>query len=154
VSGVSLRYAFPSAIDGLDFEKQILPSLGTVGLILIVLEGTLELELSQAKLPIIKKTFWAAFYQLFFSVGLIAFLFTTVLQCSVLQALINATPFAVVSSAIAIPSAEGLSAHRREFIIYESTFSDILGIMLFNLLLNWADVGWWATVNCLLSHFP
>ena len=147
LSGVGLRYAFPNTIDGIDFERQILPPLGTVGLILIVLEGTLELELNKEKLPVIKKSFWAAFYQLFFSVALIAILFVAVLQCSVLQALINATPFAVVSSAIAIPSSENLSPRRREFIIYESTFSDVLGIMLFNLLLNWANVGWWASVN-------
>ncbi len=147
LSGMCLRAAFPNAIDWVDFERQILPPLGTIGLIMIVLEGTMDLELSVEKLPLIKKTFWAAFYQLFFSVVLIALIFSSVLHCSILQALINATPFAVVSSAIAIPSAENLSPHKREFIIYESTFSDILGIMLFNLLLNWADTGWWASVH-------
>jgi len=38
----------------------------------------------------------------------------------------------VISSAIAIPSVKQLSEHKKEFIIYESTFSDIIGIMVFN----------------------
>jgi hypothetical protein len=42
----------------------------------------------------------------------------------------------VVSSAVAIPSVAGLTAEKKEFIIYESTFSDILGIMFFNFALQ------------------
>ena len=34
--------------------------------------------------------------------------------------------------AVAIPSAASLLNHQKEFVIYESTFSDILGIMIFN----------------------
>jgi len=49
--------------------------------------------------------------------------------------MLNAIPYAVVSSAIAIPSVSTLDSSTKEFIVYESTFSDILGIMLFNFFL-------------------
>lgn len=57
-------------------------------------------------------------------------------QVDVHLALINAVPFAVISSAVAIPSSVGLAKSDREFIIYESSFSDIIGIMLFNFLVS------------------
>src|SRR5690606_5923578 len=44
----------------------------------------------------------------------------------------NAVPFSVISSAVAIPSALGLAKVDREFIIYESSLSDILGVIAFN----------------------
>jgi NhaP-type Na+/H+ or K+/H+ antiporter len=43
-------------------------------------------------------------------------------------------PFSVISSAVAIPSASGLPHAKKEFIVYESSFSDILGIMFFNFM--------------------
>ena len=50
---------------------KILPILGTVGLILIVLEGSLELELNKSKFPFVVKTSLIAFLpMLIFSFGL------------------------------------------------------------------------------------
>ena len=40
----------------------------------------------------------------------------------------------VISSAIVIPSVETLPLEKKEFMIYESVFSDIIGIMIFNLV--------------------
>ena len=40
----------------------LLPILGTIGLILIVLDGALELELNTTKIGLIKKSFWVACY--------------------------------------------------------------------------------------------
>jgi hypothetical protein len=37
----------------------------------------------------------------------------------------------VISSAVAIPSAHGLADHTREFVVYESALSDILGVLVF-----------------------
>ena len=39
----------------------VLPILGTIGLILIVLEGSLELELTRSKLPFVRKSSLIAF---------------------------------------------------------------------------------------------
>ena len=58
--------------------------------------------------------------------------FTLVLQISADVAILYAIPLSIISSAVAIPSAVSFSNNNREFIVYESTFSDILGIVIFN----------------------
>ena len=47
------------------------------------------------------------------------------------QAFLYATPLCIMSSAIIIPGVRNLNDKKKDFHIYESTFSDILGIMLF-----------------------
>ena len=110
-----------------------LPVLGTLGLILIVLDGTLELELNRSKLPVIKKSVIASVLQVLLLAFLLAAAFRYFLpQISFTDALTNAIPLCVISSAIAIPSAKHLSASKREFITYESSLSDIFGVIFFN----------------------
>ena len=55
------------------------------------------------------------------------------------KAWIYATPLSILSSAIIIPSVSGLSNTKKEFHIYESTFSDIMGIMMFYFLVGGLD---------------
>jgi len=112
----------------------ILPMLGTVGLILIVLEGSLELELNKSKIPLIGKTALISFIpMLIFSFGL-AFAFQHFGNVTFKIALANAIPFAIISSAIAIPSAQNLLSKDKEFVTYESSLSDIFGVILFNFI--------------------
>jgi hypothetical protein len=47
-------------------------------------------------------------------------------------ALANAIPLAVISSAVAIPSAQAFSRQNKEFVVYESSLSDIIGVIAFN----------------------
>lgn len=112
--------------------SNILPVVGTVGLILIVLEGALELKFEKDKLKMIRKAFGSAFFILIITSLLITFLFRYVTHLPFQICLVNAIPLGIISSAIAIPSAADLSKDKREFVIYDSSFSDILGIMFFN----------------------
>ena len=123
-------------LGNLDFFP-ILQILGILGLIMIVLEAALELKLERDKfLPIGKSLLIAA-------VGLIV---STWVAAIILEYYIDgmsgqiawlyATPLSILSSAIIIPSVTGLKGAKREFHIYESTFSDILGIILFYFLLS------------------
>lgn len=117
--------------EGADFFP-ILKVIGIVGLIMIVLEAALELELTQEKLPMILKSLVIALLGLIGS----AFICAWILQyfiggISFLQALLYATPLSILSSAIIIPSVGNLTPIKKEFHIYESTLSDILGIMMF-----------------------
>lgn len=116
-----------------DFSP-ILPVLGTVGLVLIVLEGALELELNKSKFGLIGKSFLGALLPMIALAFLLAFAFKYFGQVELKDGLINALPLCVISSAIAIPSVSNLSSHHREFIIYESSLSDILGVIIFNFL--------------------
>jgi Kef-type K+ transport system membrane component KefB len=112
----------------------LLPVFGTVGLILIVLEGTLDLKLNKTKLPIIKKSFLVAFIPIVLLGVFLALLFHYIGNFSFKQSLANAIPLCVISSSIAIPSARNMNENNREFIIYESSLSDILGVLFFNFI--------------------
>ena len=122
--------------DDLGFLDNLIPVLGTIGLILIVLEGALELEISKEKSVLILKGFFAALIILVLNIAALQWVFVQLFQMDTQLATLSAIPLAIISSAVAIPSAASLLNHDREFIVYESTFSDILGIMIFNYALR------------------
>ena len=125
-----------SGYNDFEFLENLIPVLGTIGLILIVLEGAFELEISLEKLPLILKGFLAAFFILIANIWLLQWLFGFLFQMETSEAVLYAIPLSIISSAVAIPSASSLLNQEREFVIYESTFSDILGIMIFNYALR------------------
>lgn len=112
-----------------------LPILGTLGLILIVLEGSLELEINKSKIRVIWKSLFIAILPMGAAAYLLAWALAAFSGVDYRIALINAIPLTVISSAIAIPSAKSLISSNREFITYESSMSDILGIMFFNFMI-------------------
>jgi potassium/hydrogen antiporter len=116
-----------------DFSA-VLPGLGTIGLILIVLEGSLELELNRSKFGVIRKSFFGALAPMLALAFLFAFTIKHFGGFGLKISLTNAIPLCVISSAIAIPSVRNLSKPNREFVIYESSLSDILGVLIFNFL--------------------
>ena len=119
------------------YLKTIVEFLGIVGLILIVLEGALDLRLHRKKLWLLVRAFLSAIVILLVSSLSIAWVMELFYpRFSFYVCLVNAIPLAVISSAIAIPSVQGIKEHKKEFIIYESIFSDILGILFFNAVLN------------------
>lgn len=110
-----------------------LPFLGTVGLILIVLEGALELDFNKYKKTVIVKSFLVAFIPMMLLAFGLAFMFHYFdPNASFKECLTNAIPFSVISSSVAISSVKNLTASDSEFIIYESSFSDIMGVLFFN----------------------
>ncbi len=124
----------------------ILPVLGTVGLILIVLEGALELQLDRSKLPFIRKSMLVALLPMLAISFSLAWAFWYFGDTSFKNALSCAIPFAVISSSIAIPSARNLSKGDRSFVTYESSFSDIFGVLFFNFVTENDHIGtgtWW-----------
>lgn len=130
--GIGLKFFLKFlAIQMPDFSG-ILPVLGTIGLILIVLEGSLELELEAEK----KKLILSSILGSLFGIISLSVFFTLAISefsgCGLKTALTNVLPFCVISSAVAIPTVKNLNANQREYIIYESSLSDIFGVILFN----------------------
>lgn len=119
----------------------LLEILGITGLIFIVLEAALDLSLDRSKLPIISRALLSALGLLALTSTIIALLFYHYYETSFRQALIHAIPLSVISSAIAIPSVRNMDQEKREFVIYESTFSDIVGIIAFNFIVINQNVG-------------
>ncbi|MBW4051343.1 MAG: sodium:proton antiporter [Proteobacteria bacterium] len=116
--------------------KTMVPIAGAIGVVLIVLEGALDIELRRERIKLAAKA--AAMSGAAFLLCAAAFIViaTRTLDLGYLQAAILATPFAVMSSTIAIPASQFLEQHAREFVVYESSVSDILGILVFIALVN------------------
>jgi Kef-type K+ transport system membrane component KefB len=132
----------------------ILPILGTIGLILIVLEGSLELELNTSKLLLIRKSFIVALIPILLLAFLMASAFHYWAGADFKASLINVIPLCVISSAIAIPSVKNLPNRQKEFIIYESSLSDIIGVIVFNFVVlndNFGIHSVWGFVGQLLA---
>lgn len=130
-------------IDLLNLQS-VLPVLGSIGLVLIVLEGALELELNQRKFPLIGKSAAVATIPVFvLSFGL-AFLLQYISGYDFKSCLSNAIPLSVISSSIAIPSARNFTPEDKEFVIYESSISDIIGVILFNFVTLHSSFGFFT----------
>jgi len=115
----------------LRFVDDVLPMVGTIGLILIVLEGSLDLELRRKRLRLIALSSSSALLGFIATLAVFTALLHWTLDFTLPAAALAAMPFAVISSAVAIPSAQGLPDSTREFVVYESALSDILGVLVF-----------------------
>jgi len=129
--------------------KDYLEVIGIIGVILIVLEAALDLKLEKEKAGLITKSAFLAIILLLLTTAVIAvgiylvyggafinyfnqdLLLTDVNRRTWYVCFLYAIPLAVMSSAIIIPSVSGLINLKKEFLIFESAFSDILGIILF-----------------------
>ena len=131
VSGILINFSL--IISGIEKPNlfPILEVLGVVGLILIVLEAALDLELLKEKIGVITKSLLVA------TIGLVATSYVSaeflcyVFEMTIIEALLFTIPLSILSSAIILPSIDSLDEYKKEFMIYESTFSDILGIVGF-----------------------
>ncbi len=140
VLGIGLKFLLDAfGMGDLNFFP-ILEVLGIVGLIMIVLEAALELKLERDKYVPIAKALFIALVGLLLSTWVAALILQEFIPGMTTHAAwLYATPLSILSSAIIIPSVTSLKVHKKEFHIYESTFSDILGIMLFYFLTGQID---------------
>ena len=125
-----------------DIEKfaklSTLEIVGNIGLVMIVLEAALDLKLEKEKTKLIINSFFVALIALIVSSVGIAFIIHFLVPGAenFVSCLVYAVPLSIMSSAIIIPSVGGLTGAKKEFMVYESTFSDILGIMVFYFLIG------------------
>ena len=136
--GVLINYVLSSFIG---VEKPnlfpILKVIGVFGLILIVLEAALDLSLVKEKISLIIKSTLVALLGLVGTAYLSAeALVLFVEEMDIVTGLIYTIPLSILSSAIILPSVEDLNENKKEFMIYESTISDILGIIAFYAVLS------------------
>ncbi len=114
----------------------LLEILGIVGLIMIVLEAALDLKLEREKWPILWRSFLVALLALVTTSFAIAGVLNLFLNAGFEKSLMYAIPMSILSSAIVLPSVNSLTEEKKEFMIYDSTFSDILGIMFFYMMIQ------------------
>ena len=140
-TGVGAQFAVKSMGMEIPDLTRYLGLLGIVGLMMIVLEGALDIKLQRDKI----KTILAAFATSVLILGVTNFLIACVLYLAqpivFMTAFFYAIPLSVVSSAIVIPSVHTLIPRKKEFMILEATLSDIFGIMLFEFWIIEPNIG-------------
>lgn len=158
-----LGYGLRQATDFFSFQvpnlSTLLPVLGTLGLILIVLEGALELDLNKSKLTLVKKSFLGSLGSMLILSFVVGYIVHHLGEVSFTRSLINVIPICIISSSVAISSAKNLSKDNKEFVIYESSLSDILGAVFFNFMVlnevihlnSFLQFGFHVVIICLIS---
>lgn len=122
--------------------RPILPVIGTLGLILIVMEASLDIKLEKKKIGLILKSISSAIILFASFVITLTFILVDFMGYAVIDSLLNSIPLGIISSAVAIASANNLSSDQKEFIIYESSISDIIGILVFDfIIINSNSIG-------------
>jgi potassium/hydrogen antiporter len=131
VAGLVARQVLDSLGLRYHWVDPLVPVIGTLGLILIVLEGALDLTVTRERRGLMATAAASSLLGFALTLGAFAILFHFVLNLAWPVATLAAIPFAVISSAVAIPAAAGLPDQPREFVVYESSLSDILGVLVF-----------------------
>ncbi|MCY4298635.1 MAG: hypothetical protein OXC61_04970 [Flavobacteriaceae bacterium] len=133
LTGIILRAVVDIFLPNISYEflNTLVPVLGTIGLIMIVLEEALELHISRDRLSVLFKGLTTAIVLLLVNMWLLSWIFQQYFQLDYKSAVMYSIPLSVLSSAVAIPSVTGLLKIDRQFVVYETTFSDIIGIAIF-----------------------
>jgi len=133
--GIGMQYFVKSL--GLEVPdlQPVLPVIGTVGLIMIVLEASLDLRLEKRKKGLIIRSVSSAFILFAVFCAACTFFLVDFSGYNLRDALLNSIPLGIISSSVAISSAIHLKPDEKEFVIYESSFSDIFGIIVFDFIL-------------------
>jgi len=132
IFGITARWIAEKEHWGILIPERLVEFLGVIGLRMIVLEAGLDLQLSKAKITLIRNSFLAALVIFILSVAGISGALYFWMREPVIQCVVYAIPLSIMSSSIVLPSLHHLSAAKKEFLVYEASFSDILGILIFN----------------------
>ncbi len=115
--------------------NKLVKILGAVGIIMIILEAALDLKITRQKVKLIRDSFSSALFIFLFSELGIGVLVMQWVDVPFENSFLYAVPMSIISSAIVIPSTSHLPEDKKDFIIYESSFSDIIGILVFNYMI-------------------
>jgi Kef-type K+ transport system membrane component KefB len=140
-TGVGIQFGVKSMGIEIPDLSQYLGLLGIVGLMMIVLEGALDIEIHRNKIRTMLAAFATSVLILGLTNSLIASIIYFTQSVEFMKAFFYAIPLSVVSSAIVIPSVHTLIPRKKEFMILEATLSDIFGIMLFEFWIIEPHVG-------------
>ena len=145
-AGIGFRVIADNYNVNIGISAQLIESLGVVGLIMIVLEAGLDLKLGRSKIKLIRNSFFSALFIFAISTAFIAFILNYWMNEPFKHCLVYAIPLSIMSSSIVIPSIHPLTDQKKEFLVYEASFSDIIGIIAFNFIvgnkiITWMTVG-------------
>lgn len=132
LSGIGVREILVYYDASMIIPPSTVEVFGILGLIIIVLEAGLDVRISRKKIKLIRNAFLSAMIIFALSAAACSALLYYYLEEEFIHCLVYAIPLSVVSSAIVIPSISHFEEEKKEFLVYETSFSDIIGIMIFN----------------------
>ncbi|MFZ0282367.1 MAG: hypothetical protein WAL29_11990 [Bacteroidales bacterium] len=136
---ISLGIAIQFIVKALHLDipnlQPVLPVIGTLGLIMIVTEASLDLKLERRKKGLIIRSIASAFILFVVFTGVFTYILVEFLNITVRDSVLNGIPLGIISSSVAITAANTLRTDDKEFVVYESSFSDAFGIIAFDFIL-------------------
>ena len=127
--------------------KHLLAPAGTIALLLIVLEGALELRVHNRTKATIRKAAASSLIGILATALTIAAYISYTTHDSFRLSLISAIPFSIISSTVAIPTVANMIKTKKDIIVYESTLSDIIGIVFFNFMIANRYIDGYSFIN-------
>ena len=131
-AGIFFRWLSDANGLHINIPINVVEGLGVVGLIMIVLEAGLDLKLEGSKRKLIRNSFLAALLILLVSTAFLTGILYFWLKEDIIKCIVYALPLSIMSSSIVLPSIHHFSPDKKEFLIYEASFSDVIGILFFN----------------------
>lgn len=132
-SGILLRYVVDANQINFSVPSKLVELLGVIGLVMIILEAGLDLKIGRDKFKVIRDSFFSAFFIFVVTTIGVTTILYYLLHEPLNQCIVYAIPLSIISSAIVIPSIHALTPTKKEFLVYEASFADIIGILFFNL---------------------
>ncbi|HVA97481.1 MAG TPA: cation:proton antiporter [Bacteroidia bacterium] len=140
-TGIAMQFGLEYFGINLPDLSTILGILGIIGLMMIVLEGALDIKIHRNNIRTILAAFASSVIILAITNSLIACIIYYTQPVNFINSFLYSIPLSVVSSAIVIPSVHKLIPAKKEFMVIEATLSDIFGIMLFSLWIKEPSAG-------------
>ncbi|MEO6883494.1 MAG: cation:proton antiporter [Bacteroidia bacterium] len=140
-TGIALQFGLKYFGITVPDSSTILSLLGIIGLMMLVLEGALDIKIHRNKIRTILAAFATSVLILAITNSLIACIIYYSQPVNLINSFLYAIPLSVVSSAIVIPSVHTLIPAKKEFMVLEATLSDIFGIMLFSFWIKEPNAG-------------
>jgi Kef-type K+ transport system membrane component KefB len=131
-AGIFFRWLSDANGLHVNIPLNVVEGLGVIGLIMIVLEAGLDLKLEGSKRTMIRNSFLAALLILLVSTAFLTGILYFWLKEDIIKCIVYALPLSIMSSSIVLPSIHHFSPDKKEFLIYEASFSDVIGILFFN----------------------
>ena len=135
LTGIATKYIVSHFGIHYNIPLSIIEIFGTIGLIMILLEAGLDLKIGTHRIKLIRNSLLSALLVMLFSVLTVALVIKYWLDQPLLNSIVYALPLSIISGAIVIPSLQHLSVEKRDFLVYEASFSDIIGILFFNYII-------------------
>jgi len=130
--GILLQFFAIGANIDIPNLKDLISILGTIGLILIVLEASLEIHVTRNNISRMFAALIAAVLIVSLTSTVLYFIMTHLFALTGEAIILGCIALSIVSSAIVIPSVALCNEKTKLFLTLESAFADVFGVILFN----------------------